>query len=143
MKTQTATLHHSWTIGATMVNEIKANLPARLTAAVSASLAGKTERGQHNSAFPAHPGIRSDYGTPSFSGAGDKFLSLGAGRLRPSAAEKSRTTYEYGDDWSLIKGRHVIKVGADFRHENLNMLSHNLSRGAFAIPADATAALDG
>ena len=43
----------------------------------------------------------------------------------------------------MIRGPHTIKVGANFRHEYINILSHNLARGTFTSPAASTAAVDG
>jgi hypothetical protein len=137
--TQTINLHHAWTINPLMVNEFKFSF-VRANAGAIGQLAGTTNLAGSAFSIPGVSGLPIDFGTPSFSGTGDTFTNLGE-QAFGHPLQKIQNTWDFGDDWSLNRGRQVIKVGADFRHEYLNILSHNLARGSFRPPLAATQAI--
>jgi len=124
-----------------MVNQLKASY-VRTDASEINELSGKTNIAGDTLGIPGVSDLPIDFGVPSFSGSGDNFMSLGENAFG-LPLQKVQATAEIGDDWVVVKGRHTIKVGVNFRHEYINVLSHNLARGSFNAPSASTAALDG
>jgi hypothetical protein len=137
VKTTTINLHHSWTVSPRMVNELKASF-LRLKASREGNLAFKTDVAKEIG-IPGISSIPEDWGMPSIGGSGDSFLGgLGEdGFGHP--LHNIDNVFEYGDDWSWTRGKHLIKAGVSIRREQLNVLAHNRARGIFNFPAFATA----
>jgi len=98
-----------------MVNEFKATF-LRLNPYQLGPLAYKANI-DAQLGIPGASALPIDFGTPSFSGAGDPYLSLGEGSF--SNPLQKTNVYDYGDDWSKVRGRHTIKAGVDFRREQI------------------------
>jgi hypothetical protein len=133
--TSTITLHHAWTITPRMVNEARVNY-LRFGMTNYGALAFKDNVAADigipgTSAFPA------DWGAPDFE-SDDGLLSLGEDQIG-HPVQNIDNVYEYGDDWSLSHGRHLIKAGLNFRREQLNVFAHNWPRGAFSLESASTA----
>ncbi len=135
--TQIATLHHSWVISPHLVNEAKVNY-LRLASTRLGELAFK-KNVSADIGIVGTSDIPQDFGMPSFSSEGDSFVSLGEDSFG-HPLQNIDNIFEYGDDWSLSHGRHLIKAGVNFRREQLNVFAHNVSRGDFTSPSYATAA---
>jgi len=135
--TQTVNLHHSWTISPRMVNEFKAAY-LRLASTRLGELAFKKNVAA-DIGIPGTSTIPQDWGQPHFSGSGDSYISLGEDSFG-HPLQNIDNIFEYGDDWSLVHGRHTIKAGGNLRREQLNVFAHNIARGDFNIPNFATGA---
>jgi hypothetical protein len=142
VKTDTVTAHHAWTISPRMVNELKASY-VRANASSLGQLSGTQNIAGGTLGIPGVSGSSIDFGLPQFTASGDNFFSTLGEQSFGHPLQKIQNVYDYGDDWALNKGRHFIKAGVGFRHEYLNMLSHNISRGEYTFPVAATAALNG
>ena len=88
--------------------------------------------------IPGTSTIPQDWGTPTFGGVGDSYLGLGEDSFG-HPLQNVDNIFEYGDDWSLSHGRHLIKAGANLRREQLNVSAHNIARGAFSFYNSSTA----
>ena len=125
--TTTLTLHHSWVMTTRMLNEFKANF-VRINMSRTGQLANKT----NVAALVGIPGTSDlpiDFGTPNFA-SDDGFVTLGEDSFGHPLQDVSNI-FEYGDDWSYNRGRHVLKIGANVRREQLNVLAHEFPRGDF------------
>src|SRR5262249_51390825 len=128
-------LHHSWTISSRMINEARASF-LRLNSSRLGELAFK-ENVSAQIGIPGTSGLPQDFGMPSFSG-NDPYCCISEQSFGHPLRNVDNI-YEYGDDWSLNHGRHLIKAGVNFRREQINVLADNISRGAFNITHAATA----
>ncbi|MFB3920490.1 MAG: carboxypeptidase regulatory-like domain-containing protein [Terriglobia bacterium] len=135
VKTQSLTLHHSWTITPRMVNEFHASY-LRLNSGRLGNLAEKTDIGSELGI----PGLSTnplDWGLPSF-GGDDPYCCVGEDAFG-HPLRNTDNIFEYGDDWSISHGRHLIKAGANLRREQLNVTAHNIARGSFSFKRATTA----
>jgi hypothetical protein len=135
VKTQSLTLHHSWTMSPRMVNAFHASY-MRLNSGSLGDFAGKTDVGSELG-IPGLSTIPLDWGLPSF-GGDDPYCCVGESAFG-HPLKNTDNIFEYGDDWSLSHGRHLIKAGANLRREQLNVTAHNIARGSFSFKREATA----
>ena len=135
--TTTVTLHHSWVISPRMVNEVKANY-IRLDSSRLGDLAGK-QNVAAQIGIPGTSGIPLDFGTPSFN-SDDGYISLGENAFG-HPLKNTDNIFEYGDDWSLSRGRHLLKAGGNLRREQLNVFAHNIARGSFNAVSNQVASV--
>lgn len=135
VSTNTLALHHSWALGTRMVNEVKANY-LRFSARNLGNLASK-----HNVAaeigLPGMSTLPLDWGIPEFDGGDASCCGSSEGAFG-HPLQNVDNIYEYGDDLSFGHGRHLIKIGVNFRREQLNIFAHNIARGEFSIPSFPT-----
>ena len=137
VKTTTINLHHSWTLSPRMVNEVKASY-LRLAASREGNLAFKTNVAK-DLGIPGISSIPEDWGMPDMGGGGDSFLGQIGETAYGHPLHNIDNIFEYGDDWSWTRGKHLFKAGVSLRREQLNVLAHNRARGAFVFPSFATA----
>lgn len=137
VKTTTVNLHHSWVMSPRMVNEFHASF-LRLAASREGNLAFKTDVAS-DIGIPGISTIPEDWGMPDITGSGDAFLGQIGETAYGHPLHNIDNIFEYGDDWSWAHGRHLIKAGASFRREQVNVLAHNRARGTFIFPSFATA----
>lgn len=133
--TQTLNLHYSWVVSPRMVNEFKAAY-LRLVSTRLGELASKKNVAA-DIGIAGTSTIPLDFGQPHFGSVGDPYVSLGEASFG-HPLQNIDNIFEYGDDWSLSHGRHLIKAGANLRREQLNVFAHNLARGDFTFPNFAT-----
>jgi hypothetical protein len=135
--TQSFTLHHSWILSPRTVNEFHANY-LRLDSSRLGDLANK----QNVAADIGIPGVSTiplDWGMPNF-GGNDSFCCVGEDAFGHPLGNID-DIFEYGDDWSWSRGRHLIKAGVNFRREQLNVFAHNIARGAFTFLSETSGAV--
>lgn len=123
----TASLHYSWTLSPRLLNEARASY-IRLDLSRLGELAYK-ENVAAEIGIPGLSALPIDYGTPNLQ-SDDGFINLGEDQSGHPLKNISNT-YEYADDLFWNIGRHSIKVGVNFRREQLNLLTHNSARGDF------------
>ncbi|HSU61827.1 MAG TPA: carboxypeptidase-like regulatory domain-containing protein [Bryobacteraceae bacterium] len=135
VRTVTGSLHHLWAISPTMTNDARFSYLRYVDSRIG-ELAYK-----HNVAaeigIPGTSQLPQDYGMPQFQ-SDDGYVNLGQNAFG-NPLKNADNVFQYGDDWSWAKGRHLIKAGVEFRREQLNVFADNVPRGYFNIFASATA----
>ena len=137
VKTGLASLHHLWIISPTMTNDARFSFLRYVDSRIG-ELAYKNNVAAEIG-IPGTSNLPQDYGTPQFA-SDDGFVNLGQNAFG-NPLKNTDNVFQYGDDWSWAKGRHVIKAGLEFRREQLNVFSDNVPRGYFDSFASATGAV--
>jgi carboxypeptidase family protein len=133
--TDTLNLHYAWTISPHMINEARASL-LRLDSTRLGELAFKHNVGAELG-IPGVSNVPQDWGMPEFDGS-DPYCCVGESSFGHPLGNIDNV-YEYGDDWSFSRGRHLYKAGVNLRREQINVFAHNISRGNFGFRHEITA----
>jgi hypothetical protein len=88
-----------------------------------------------NLAIPGIVGDPSDQGLPNMSPSGG-YRALGPATFTPTWLSTSER--EIRDTLNLIRGRHTIRVGGDFRWSQFNLFQLNAPRGSFSFTGQYT-----
>ena len=115
------TADYNWTLSPTMLNQLRFGYSRRDLDQSSLQNGGITI-----------PGLPRN----SFSSVLPIFTVTGLQQLGPTTAANSNFTTsvtEYLDTFSILRGRHTIKIGADIRRESLDVLNPPNPTGSFAF----------
>jgi hypothetical protein len=121
-------LEYDWTLSPTTLNQARFGYTRRDLNQTSLQNGGVTVPG-----LPAN----------SFASALPIFSVAGFQQIGPTSAANDRFTTsvtEYLDTFSMVRGRHTIKLGTDIRRESLNVLNPPNPTGSFTFSASGTGA---
>ena len=112
---------YNWTLSATMLNQLRCGYSRR----------GLDQSSLQNGGVTV-PGLPSN----SFASVLPLFTVTGLQQIGPTTAANSKFTTsitEYLDTFTMVRGRHTIKLGADIRREALDVLNPPNPTGSFAF----------
>lgn len=134
VKTALTSLHYLWIVSPTMTNDARFSYLRYVDSRIG-ELAYKNNVAAEIG-IPGTSNLPQDFGTPQFA-SDDNYVNLGQNAFG-NPLKNADNIFQYGDDWSLAKGRHLIKAGVEFRREQLNVFADNVPRGYFDFFASAT-----
>jgi hypothetical protein len=115
---------HTWNVSSSSVNQLRFGYTRR-----------KFDRQALNTGQPASQATRiPNIPTTSFSDALPTFDIVGLQQLGPPASGNARFTTsvaQFIDNYSWVRGQHSVKVGADIRQQNLDVLQPPSPTGNF------------